>query len=308
VAKPARRTGYFPRAAVWTRDISRAPVDGQSKAVIAWLDKAGGWGLGRMQIDFSIHVLRADASTPKRTFQKTGEFYTPDCDHAPVPVPAGGALEGESGYQCTGGGDCHLIVVDQSTRTLYELWRADIRGDVFKGGCMATWKLDKVYPAEGRGMDCTSADAAGLPIAPLLFTADEVAAGKIDHAIRFILPNKRIRNKTYVAPATHATGAAKGGSSAPPYGARLRLRADFPLDTLPNDGARTVARAMQKYGVILADGGRVALTAQSDRDTKAKWSGLLGSRDLASIKVTDFDMIEAGKRHRWTGDCKRTGK
>jgi len=166
------------------------------------------------------------------------------------------------------------------TRRLYEMWRANITAAGFNGGCLAVWDTARVPPPNGRGEQCTSADAAGLPIAPLLFSADEVAAGSIDHAIRFILPNARIRARTYVHPATHATGATTGPATAPPYGARLRLRADYPLASLPNEGARVVARALQRYGMILADGGNVALTAQSDRFTRAKWIGLLGSRDL----------------------------
>ncbi len=185
---PVSSSAYFPPEAVWYRDVSAAALDPQSSAVIANLDRAG-WGLGRMQIDFSIEVLAADAGTPLRPFTPTEDFFEPDCDLAPVPVPAGGALEGEQGYECPGDGDCHLIVADRSRMKLYEMWRADIRGDSFRGGCLAVWDMTRVYPASGRGEQCTSADAAGYPIAPLLFDADEVAAGRIDHAIRFILPN-----------------------------------------------------------------------------------------------------------------------
>jgi serine/threonine-protein kinase len=166
--------------------------------------------------------------------------------------------------------------------------------------------MTRVYGANGRGDGCTSADAAGYPIAPLLFSADEVAAGHIDHAIRFILPNSRIRHGVFVHPATHSTGATSGPSGAPPYGTRLRLRADFPLSSLPNEGARTVARAMQKYGMFLADGGNIALTAQSDRFTQHKWSGLLGARDLAAIKPGDFQMVNGGTRLSANIDCTRT--
>ncbi len=258
-----------------------------------------------MQIDFSIHVLRADKSAPLREFVKTEEFYTPDCDRVPVPVPVGGALEGETGYACTKDGDCHLIVVHEPTRRLYEMWRADLRGGTFRGGCMAVWDLSRDYGQSGRGAGCTSADAAGFPIAPLLFTPTEVKAGAIKHAIRFILPNARIRSRAYVAPATHATGAARGGENALPYGARLRLRADYPLSSLPTEGARVVARAMQTYGIMLADGGNVALTAQSDRGSAVKWNGLLGSRDLQAIKVTDFAVVDSGPAIAWDGSCKR---
>jgi serine/threonine-protein kinase len=308
-AQPAAGHGpYFPADSPWYQDISTAPVDPESAAVIGWLASVGGWGGGQMQIDFTIEVLEADASAPFQSFTPTGDFYNPDCDLAPVPLPAGGALEGEDGYECASNGDCHLIVVHRPTNRLYEMWRANvenIENGTFYGGCLAVWDLI-TYPSAGRGEQCTSADAAGFPIAPLLFNADEVAAGQIDHAIRFILPNSRMRHRVYVHPATHSTSATSGPATAPPYGARLRLRADYPLHTLPNEAARVVARAMQKYGILLADGGTIALTAQSDRFTTAKWDDLLGPHDLNDLQVTDFQMVAGGPRFYWTGDCERT--
>jgi hypothetical protein len=302
---------YFPADSPWYQDVSAASVDPESAAVISWLAGAGGWGGGRMQIDFSIEVLEADTGTPLRSFTATGDFYDPDCDRpalASVPLPNGGALEGENGYQCVGDGDCHLIVVHRPTHRLYEMWRANVAGSggPYFAGCLAVWNMDLTYPQTGRGQDCSSADAAGYPIAPLLFNADEVAAGHIDHAIRFILPNSRMRRLVYVHPATHSTGSTSGPATAPPYGTRLRLRADYPVQNLPTAGARVVARAMQKYGILLSDGGTIALTAQSDRFTTARWNGLLGPLDLAALQVADFQMVAAGDRFNYTGDCART--
>jgi len=300
---------YFPADTPWYQDVSNAPVDAESATVINWLAGAGGWGGGRMQIDFSIEVLEADASTPFNSFTRTSDFYDPDCDFAPVPLPAGGALEGEAGYQCVSDGDCHLLVVHRPTHRLYEMWRANLVGGTggqLNGGCLAVWNMNLTYLPTGRGQDCTSGDAAGFPIAPLLFNADEVAAGQIDHALRFILPNSRMRRLVYVHPATHSTNATSGPAAAPPYGARLRLRADYPVQNLPTAGARVVARAMQKYGILLADGGTIALTAQSDRFTTARWSGLLGPLDLSALKVTDFQMVAAGDRFNYAGNCTRT--
>ena len=295
--------GYFPPEAVWYRDVSWDPLDPESRDVIPYLDSVG-WGTGEMRIDFSIEVLEATPQTPLLAFTPTADHFRPDCDLDPVPVPPGGALEGEEGYECRGDGDCHLIVFDRQRQRLFEMWRANIVGGRFFGGCLAVWDMTRVYPPSGRGEQCTSADAAGYPIAPLLFSADEVAAGSIDHAIRFILPNARIRRGEYVHPATHGTRATTGPPQAPPYGARLRLRADYPLEALPG-AARTVARAMQRYGILLADGGQIALTAQSDRFTRAKWQGRLGARDLAALRPRDFEMVEAGARIPLTLDCVR---
>jgi len=185
------------------------------------------------------------------------------------------------------------------------MWRADITNGVFRGGCLAIWDLDRIYPPSGRGEQCTSADAAGLPITPLLFTADELEAGVIDHAIRFILPNARMQAGVYVHPATHA--GAPSGQGMPPYGARFRLRANYPLSSLPDEGTRVIARALQRYGMILSDGGNIALTAADDRFTAAKWDDVLpsGSTGLAAIHVTDFEMVDAGNRIPLTYDCAR---
>jgi serine/threonine-protein kinase len=295
---------YFETPMFFNRDISKAPKHADSAAMIASLRAAGGWGnRDQFQIDFSFEVLVADRSTPKRPFTKTNEFYKPDCDHVPMPVPDGGNIEGETGYTCTTNGDCHLIVYDKGAGRLYEMWRANIKGDAFEGGCLAVWNTRATYPDTLRGEQCTSADAAGFPIAPLLFTADEVAAGEIPHAIRFILPNDRIR-RGYVRPATHGTNT-KGGPAAPAYGVLFRLRADYPVETLPSAGAKVVARALQKYGMYHADGGNIALTARSDRHTTAKWSGLLGSKDLRALKVEDFDVVDTGPMIALTYACKR---
>jgi serine/threonine-protein kinase len=302
---PATGVGpYFATPMFFNRDVSALPKAANSDSMIATLKAEGGWGNSNlMQIDSSIDVLTATNATPLRTFTTTGDFFSPDCDHVAVPVPSGGNVEGESGYACTGDGDCHLIVYQKDSKQLYEMWRANITSTTFYGGCLAVWNGTKTYTDVLRGNQCTSADAAGFPIAPLLFNADEVAAGHIDHAIRFILPNNRVR-QGFTRPATHGTSTT-GVAGAPYYGVHLRLRADYPVASLPTAGARVVARAMQKYGMYHADGGNIALTAQSDRHTTAKWVGLLGSKDLAALEVEDFEVIDHGSSIPMTNDCVR---
>lgn len=295
---------YFSTPMFFNRDVSAVPKAANSATIISALKAAGGWGNGnRMQIDFTLNVLKASSTTPKRSFTKNAEFYTPDCDYTPVPIPSGGNVEGNSGYTCSNGGDCHLIVYDTSTRKLYEMYRASLTSTSFTGGCLAVWDGAKTYTDTLRGDQCTSADAAGFPIAPLLFNADEVASGSINHAIRFILPNNRIK-KGYTRPATHGTNTT-GGANLPPYGVHFRLRANYPVDSLPSKGARVIARAMQKYGMYHADGGNIALTAQSDRNTTAKWAGLLGPNDLSALKVEDFEVIQHSSPITLTMNCVR---
>jgi serine/threonine-protein kinase len=198
---------------------------------------------------------------------------------------------------------------------LYESWRASIAGGTATGnpfisGCLAVWDTTKDYwqpvapgAVYSRGDHCGSADAGGFPIAAMVFSADEVAAGEVAHAIRFIMPNDRIRKDVYVHPAVHAAGS--GAADVLPYGARLRLKSTVDLSGL-KPWAKVVARAMQKYGMFLADGGTQALTAQADTFTTAKWGNNLTQNDLASLAVDDFEMIEGGARIPRSGDCPHT--
>jgi serine/threonine-protein kinase len=259
-----------------------------------------------MQTDFSLRVIQATPTSPFVPFRKGHGFFAADSDVVPtVPLPAGGGMEGEPGYQCpVTQWDCHYIVVDHPHAKLYEAWEATYAEGALTATFLAVWDLNRVYPPSGRGEQCTSADAGGLPIAPLLFNADEIAAGKINHAIRFILPNPRIRAKVYVHPASHG-GAPRGPLTAPPMGARFRLKSSFDMSQL-TPAAQVVARAMQKYGMFLSDGGNIALTAQSDQDTTAKYAALgFGSHDLQPIKVTDFEIVDSGPAIHMSDDCVR---
>ena len=298
----------FPPGAVWNTRVDSATLDHESAQIIEYLQVNSASGSQLFQIDWSNHRLEADGSTEHRSFTPTGAHYSPDCDTAPVPIPSGGAIEGETGYACSNDGDCHILVRDLPECRLYEQWRVNITDDGFEGGCLAVWDIGSVPPPMGRGQECTSADAAGLPILPLLFSPDELAAGEIRHAVRFIVPNSNIRNRVYVHPATHSTPATSGPSTAPPYGARLRLRADFDMSVFAdNPAAAVVARALQRYGMFLADGGQVTFTAQNDRFSANSWSDIgFGAHDLKVFQWNDFEVVNGGTRFNWTGDCNRT--
>jgi hypothetical protein len=298
---------FFPDGAPWYQDVSKADVDSRSDDIIAGL-QAHGWGSGDFQMDLSIDILEADSSAPRSEFTPTGSFYSPDCDQVPVPLPKGGNVEGEDGYECLHHGDCHLIVAERDENKLYEMWKANVTDKEFRGGCLAVWDMTRLYPPEGRGDQCSSADAAGFPIAPLLFTADEVAAGHIDHAIRFAIPNDDIDNDVFFHPASHGTDADADGTV--PYGARFRLKPDFDVSRIADPDARVVVVALQKYGMFLADGGNIPLMGTSDRWTKAKWDDLFedGTHALFGIEPQDFEVIELeGSPIDLTYDCVRNG-
>src|SRR5690606_34882149 len=130
---------YFPAGSPFYEDVSDAALRDESADMMAWLQSEGGWGTGAMHIDFGIVVVSADDSAPMREFSPTSNHYSPDCDMEPVPLPPGGAIEGYDDYACEEGGDCHLIVVSEERGKLYEMWKADVRGAEFDGGCLAVW-------------------------------------------------------------------------------------------------------------------------------------------------------------------------
>jgi serine/threonine-protein kinase len=309
----------FPAGAVWNQDVTEAPLHAQSAEIMDWLDGAGGWGTGadHFQIDFSMVVLHADASAPTAPVvaYPVGHYYSPDCEDPGLafPLPAGGAIEGSTNYACNNGAeDCHLLVVQGTT--LFEAYRANRSGSGLQSQCAVRWHLDRVYPDSGRGQQCTSVDAAGFPVAPLLFNADEVYAaiqshGDIGHAIRFILPNERMRADQYVYPATHAGSPENTNVYAPPYGSRLRLKARFDIDAFSaNEGVRVILRTLKKYGMVLADGGNLPLTAEADTFTTHKWDEPavdMDSHALFGIRATDFDVLATPPPIALTYDCVR---
>jgi len=323
----------FPSGAVWNRNVSADPLHPQSANMISTLAGLGGFGFGRMQIDFGLQVVHAAAAAPTRSI--TGypfdDYFLPDCEAigSVLPVPPDAAIEGQTGLFCDNQSeDCHLLVVQGNV--LYEAYHANADGAAgLKSQCLAVWQLDRIYPPEGRGEHCTSADAAGFPIAPLLFNADEIAAslaidpsgaGDIGHAIRFTLPNARmasdaslggVAGRLYVRPASHA-GGPSGPSASVPYGARLRLRADFPLAGY-HPAARVILNTLKRYGMFLADGGNIALTAESDLYTNTSWTGIgIDSRifdqtpGAAVVAIGDFQVLDTGSRIAETFECVRS--
>jgi hypothetical protein len=160
------------------------------------------------------------------------------------------------------------------------LFAADWNGGNPQAGSGAIWDLDS---NRLRPETWTSADAAGLPILPGLVRWEEVKAGRIQHAIRFTVG---CTTDAYVWPARHEAGV--DDPDCPPMGARFRLSGEFDL-TAFSAKARVVLRAMQRYGMILADNGS-DWYFQGTRD--AHWrNGLLDQ--LKDVPASAFEAVDA---------------
>jgi hypothetical protein len=233
--------------AAWNQDISKAPVVANSAATIAYINAHGG---NTLHPDFgsprAYGFPYAVVSAGQRKLPINYTAYGDESDPGPFPLPRGAPVEGGNSSD----GDRHVLVVDRSSCTLYELYRA-----FFKGGGGAHWNADSGTKWDLRSTalrpdSWTSADAAGLPIFPGLVRYDEVAAGRLEHAIRVTFESTR---DAWVHPASHCAGDS-ADPNAPAMGTRLRLKAGYGLGGF-SGGARVIAEALKRYGMIVADNG-----------------------------------------------------
>ncbi len=229
---------------------------------------SGTWDGGPIGIPYNL----VGAGVPKVpvTFE-----YEDESDPGPYPIPANPLIE----Y----GSDQHLLMLDSSTCTLYEIYAADNSTGAWHAGSGAIWHLgsNALRPA-----GWTSADAAGLPILPGLVRYDEILSGSINHAIRFTAS----RTNGYIWPARHLTSNNSGTPGIPPMGARFRLKASFNISSYPAE-LQVILKAMKAYGIILADNGSNwyisgAPDERWDNDMLHKLDKLTGN---------DFEAVDASR-------------
>jgi hypothetical protein len=170
--------------------------------------------------------------------------YGEESDPGPMPIPQDVAIEGGA----DGDGDRHTLVIDESTCTLYELYRAFPNGGGFDADSGTVWDLTV---NENHPEGCTSADAAGLPVFPGLVRYDEVVAkGEVLHALRFTVSDSQ---RAYVFPARHYASNDENPNLAP-MGLRVRMKASYDCGNYA-DEVQVLCTAMKRFGMIMADNG-----------------------------------------------------
>lgn len=194
-----------------------------------------------------------------------------------MPVPSNAPVEGGSNST----GDRHVLVLDNASCFLYEMYRAFPNSDGSWDADGATvWDL---LNGEQRPWTWTSADAAGLPIFPGLARYDEVAAGQIQHALRFTLPKSRA---AMVPPASHWAANSTDSLSAP-MGMRLRLKANYDISGFSTN-VKVILTAMKKYGLIMADNGS-AMFISGAPDNRWDNDEL---HVLGQVKASAFEVVQ----------------
>jgi hypothetical protein len=272
----------FPASSPWNQRVDKLPVAPESDRIVAAIGAddhmhadfgSGLWEGG--PIGIPLTVVRGAQAKSRVAFQ-----YASESDKGPYPIPKNVAIEG--GRQSRG--DRHALIVDRDTCKLYELfalyptatggWRAG-------SGAIFDLRSNKLRPA-----GWTSADAAGLPILPGLARYEDVARGRIDHALRFTVSDSR---SAYVWPARHAASD-KTDPSLPPMGMRFRLKASYPIAGFPRQ-ARIVLQALKEYGMIVADNGSNWYVSGAPH---AKWSNDQ-LHTLNRVPGSAFEIVDASK-------------
>lgn len=213
---------------------------------------------------WSVPVYYALRSTPRKPVRLTAT-WSHGRALAGVPIPPAARPDSQS--------DAHMMILDRTRGCEYDFWGARANPD---GSWSALW--GNAIPMAGSGVypDGASARASGFALGAGLIFPRDFRRGRIDHALYFSYPYTKAGGPVF--PATwsdgrpdsergHATGSPPlpGGALPLPEGARLQL--DPGLDLRPwnlNPWQRMVARALQRYGMILGDtGGAVGLAAAS---------------------------------------------
>ncbi len=227
----------FPASNVWNKRVDNLPVAADSATIVrtigvtAYLHPDFGSYSG-----YGIPYNVVSSSTPRSHVAFT---WPGESDAGPYPIPAD--------FKREGGSDRHILMVDSDNCRLYELFDAVKGPNGWRAGSGAIWNL-KSNALRPSGW--TSADAAGLPILPGLVRYDEVAAGAIQHALRFTAPQTRNR---FIYPARHEASDLTQAKY-PPMGLRVRLKKSVDISHF-GPQARVLLKALKLYGMILADNG-----------------------------------------------------
>jgi hypothetical protein len=278
----ASLNGFIPFASdnLWNKDISSATVDANSTAIINFIGPNIGlhpdFGAGEYQGSY-MGIPYTVVSETQATVPINFTAYGDESDPGPMPIPSSAPIEG---YPNPGNGDRHVLVLDNSNCFLYELYNSYPNNDgSWNADSAAVWDL---LGDEQRPWTWTSADAAGLPIFPGLVRYDEVAAGQIQHALRFTLPYSEA---AMTPPASH--WAATSSSSPVPMGMRLRLKASFDVSSF-SANVQVILNALKKYGMIMADNGSAMYISGTPDD---RWSND-DLHNLGQVTASDFEVVQ----------------
>jgi hypothetical protein len=290
----------YPRDNAWNEDISRRPVLSNSAAMLHLIITnlaSGGSGRTNLRAFQEMNFVLVPDNQPLKPINFV--TYSNQSDFPPYPIPPN--MPVESWPALTGalsnydwqrdinstGGDRHSIIIQPGTGGVWETWQAKLNVTASSSNWQAAngakWNLNTNAL---RPLDWTSADAAGLSMLGGLVRYDECQRGRVEHAIRLIVKSTR---RAYHYPATHhASSPTSMNPDKPAMGERLRLKASFVIPTNWPLADQAVARALKKYGAIVADNGNFfSISVVPD----SRWTNNV-FQSLQSLNVGHFEVIQ----------------
>jgi len=284
----------FPGDSIWNTPVDGLPVDPRSDDYVASIGAdaplKADFGPALYEgapIGIPYVVVPADQPMVAIHFVPFGdetEAAAEESDAGPYPVPADAPIEGGP----EGTGDRHVLLVQERSCTLYELYKAAPNADG-SWNAMSSARFD-LEGHELRPDGWTSADAAGLPIFPGLVRHEEVASGEIGHALRFTAPRT---GRAYVWPARHFASPSDD-PALPPMGQRFRLKASVDIGRFSPEN-QVILRALQTYGMILADNGSAWFVSGAPDDA---WDDDALNAELRQLVGSDFEAVDASSLMR----------
>ena len=184
------------------------------------------------------------------------------------------------------GQDNFLIILDLENRCEYDFWQA--RGGV--GSWESSFATALNMDGPGVNPNGLSSRGSGLGFLGGVIWPSELINGSINHPLSFSYEFPKANGP--VAPATDSDGVSEE-PFALPEGARIQLDPELNLDSLNlTDHERTIAKAMQEYGLILVDrggAGPVGLYAiDPDSVSSNPYSAIWGEDDFVSLPNLDI--------------------
>lgn len=224
----------------------------------------------------------ADANAPRYNV----DCGSPNCTFFQnVPIPNNAVPDPES--------DGHMIVVDVARQKEWDFYRAR---KLPNGSWAADWGAYFDLTGNGvLGAGVSSARASGFPLSAGLIYADEIAAGRIPHALVMVIAGARQGCRVWPATATHGWST---DSRALPMGARIQLDPTLNVNSLSlSPGAKVIARALQEFGAYVGDEGSsgAGFIAESFYGKSVnRWTGLLKENDLVGLPTDRFRVLSLG--------------
>jgi len=292
-ATPGVREGLggcplFPPDHVFRATITPLQVLPRSAAMIAATGpdlalrggfSSGIWEGSRSGIPFNVVDGNA---VERKDFVVSFDYHDTQSELA-VPMPDNPRFEGWPGKAW----DKHLVVVDTATCQSREL--INVRGpdDDVLGLGGGRWFADAAATVDLTSNDRPAGVATASQISLLagLVRYDEVAAGRIDHAISATL--NQIKADEHVWPALSTDGRSDH-PDAIPMGSWLRLRSDVDLSSL-GPQARVVAEALRTHGAVVMDTGP-GFVLEGDPDPRWDDDDLDG---LERLTLSHFEIVDA---------------